>query len=67
VFCQNGEERSELTGLPRKAILRALAEGVVYENEGGHRLNHHHGPWQDAGIVTAASGEGGFGAFDRDG
>jgi hypothetical protein len=67
VFCQKGEERSELTGLPRKAILRALAEGVVHENEGGHRLNHHHGPWQDAGIVTAASGEGGFGAFDGDG
>ena len=38
------------------AALGALAQQVVAEDEGGHRLDHGHGTGQHTGVVAAAAG-----------
>src|SRR4029434_9830816 len=50
-----------------EAVLCALAEGVIAENQSGHGLNHGHGAREDAGIVAAAGLQLGFFAADGDG
>ena len=50
-------------GARLSAALGALTEGVIAEDEGGHRLDHGDGARQDAGVVAAAGGE--FGVLAR--
>ena len=43
--------------LSRQAILRALAQRVIAEHQGSHRLNHRHSARKHARVVPAACGK----------